>query len=236
MNIIDIIFILIIIMCSLFGVFKGVIRETVSFVGFYLVVILSFMLKNPVSVFFYKNLPFFKFFGIFKGIEVLNILIYEIIAFIVILSILTIIFGIIVKFTKIFEKLLTITIVLGIPSKILGGIVGIVEGFVLGFIMLYIVSLPVFDLSIVKDSKIKDPVLKNTPFLSSFTSDFVSAINDFTDLKEKYESDNISSDEFNKDALNVFINYKIIDKESVKLLSDKNKLTFKGMNEIIGSE
>lgn len=233
MNIIDVAFILIILLCGLLGLKKGIIKESVSFLGLFVVVILAFLLKNPVSIFLYEHLPFFNFFGIFKGIEVLNILLYEVIAFIVMLSIFTIILKILIKLTSIIEKLLTITIILGIPSKILGGIVGLIEGFVWSFIILYIISLPVFNLDIVKDSSIRKPILENTPILSKFTSDFTLAISDFSELKDEYKEDKIDSDQFNRDALDVFLNYKIIDIESVKKLRGKNKLTFVGVDELI---
>lgn len=233
MNICDILFILIVVMCGLVGLKKGFTREIVSFLGFFIVVVLAFILKNPVSIFLYEHLPFFKFFGIFKGIEVLNILLYEIIAFIVMLSLFTVILKVVIKLTSVIEKLLTITIVLGIPSKILGGIVGLIEGFVWGFIILYILSLPVFNFSFVHDSNIRKSVLEHTPILSKFTSDFTLAIDDFSKLKDEYKENKIDSNQFNRDALDVFLNYKVISVESAKTLKDKNKLTFSGIDDII---
>ena len=85
MNIIDIGIILIIIMGGIVGFKRGFFNQLVSSIGFFVIVVLSFLLKNPLSVFLYEHLPFFKFGGIIKGVTVLNIFLYEIIAFIIIL-------------------------------------------------------------------------------------------------------------------------------------------------------
>ncbi len=233
MNIIDVAFILIILMSGIIGLKRGVIKESVSFLGLFIVVIFAFILKNPVSVFLYEHLPFFKFFGIFKGIEVLNILIYEVVAFILVLSILTIILKLVIKLTSVIEKLLTITVILGIPSKILGFIVGIIEGVVWSFIFIYILSLPIFNISIIKDSNARKSIIKNTPILSKFTQNFIVTIDDFILIKDEYTEKKISSDEFNKNSLDVFLKYGIIDVKSVKILKNKNKLSFNGIDDLI---
>ena len=59
MNIIDVLIILMIVASGVLGFKKGFTRELVSLVGIFLVVILSFLLKNPISTFLYQHLPFF---------------------------------------------------------------------------------------------------------------------------------------------------------------------------------
>ena len=73
MNGFDAAIILILIMGAVVGFKRGFTYEVVSTVGFFLVLILAYFLKNPLSVFLYEHLPFFKFGGIFKGVTVLNI-------------------------------------------------------------------------------------------------------------------------------------------------------------------
>ena len=68
MNIVDIIIIVSIVLGVLIGFVRGFFKETVIFIGTILVVVLAFVLKNPLSLILYKNLPFFKFKGIFEGI------------------------------------------------------------------------------------------------------------------------------------------------------------------------
>ncbi len=50
------------------------------------------------------------------------------------MSILTIILKVLTLATNIFEKLLKMTIILGIPSKLLGMVAGFVEGFYLSLL------------------------------------------------------------------------------------------------------
>lgn len=233
MNIVDVLIILIIVAGGLIGFKKGFTREVVSFLGMFLVVILSFLLKNPVSAFLYEHLPFFKFGGIFKGITSLNILLYEVIALMIVMSILIVILKVITMATKVFEKLLKFTIILGIPSKLLGMVVGFIEGFVWVFISLYILNLPMFNIKEVQESKYKDTVLENAPILSSLGNDTVKVIEEFTELKEEYDDENIDSNEFNLKTLDVFLKYNVITVESVEKLEEKGKLKIDGINELL---
>ena len=74
LNIVDVIIILIILLGGIVGFKEGAIKKLATIIGLIAVVILSFMLKNNLSVLFYENLPFFNLWGLFKGIQVLNIL------------------------------------------------------------------------------------------------------------------------------------------------------------------
>jgi len=92
LSFIDAIILLIILLGGVIGFKEGVIKRLASVIGLILVVILSFILKNYVSVLFYENLPFFNLWGIFKGIQVVNIIFYELLAFIIVSSVLTLIY------------------------------------------------------------------------------------------------------------------------------------------------
>ncbi len=232
MNIIDAAIILIILMGAVVGFKRGFTKEIVSFLGFFIVVVLSFILKNPISVFMYEHLPFFKFGGIIKGVTVLNIALYEIIAFLIVLSVLTFILRIVMFATKIFEKILKFTIVLGIPSKLLGLVVGLIEGFVWVFIILYVLNLPVFNITELNNSKLKNKILNNVPILSSFASSTNKVINEFLDIKDKYEViDN--SNEFNKETLDLFLKYDVITIDSVDNLIANKKLIIENVDEVL---
>ena len=106
MNVVDVLIIIFLIFGIFIGFKRGFTRQLVSLVAIFMILILSFLLKNPISVFLYNNLPFFNFGGVFKDITVLNILLYETIAFFIIFFLLTIIFRILIKITKIFEHFL----------------------------------------------------------------------------------------------------------------------------------
>ena len=230
MSIVDVIIILAILMGAVVGFKRGLTTQLVSTIGIILVMVLAFILKNPVSRFMYENLPFFDFGGLLKGLPVLNIFVYELIAFILVLSVLSIILKLLLKFTKIFEFLLKVTVVLSIPSKIGGAIVGMLENFIFVFIILYILNLPIFDFSI--NSKYKDKILNNTPILSQMVDKSIKVIDEFSDLKNKYEKEE-NPNEFNRETLDLFLKYDIIDVNSVETLVKKDKLKIKNVDEII---
>ena len=58
MNIVDVIIILLIAFGGVMGFKRGFTRSLVSALGTIAIVVLAFLLKNPVSVLLYENLPF----------------------------------------------------------------------------------------------------------------------------------------------------------------------------------
>lgn len=165
MSVLDIVILIILAFGFLLGFKRGFTRELVSLVGIFVIIVLSFLLKNPVSVFFYNNLPFINFGGFFKDITVINILVYEVLAFFCVFFILTFVFKILICVTKVFEGILKATIILGIPSKILGGILGVIQSLIYIFIVLYILNLPTLNIDL--NSKVADTILNKTPILNS---------------------------------------------------------------------
>jgi len=224
MNIIDIIIIILLAFGALLGFKRGFTKALVKGLGTFIVVILAFLLKNPLSVILYENLPFFKFGGLLKGIEVINILLYEVIAFIIVLAILGIALKVLSLATSIFEKLLNATIILGIPSKIAGAIVGVVEYYIIIFVALYVLSLPFINFNLIQDSKMKDKILNNTPILSNVVDKSMGVITEFIELKDKYSDETISSYDFNCDAVRLFLKHNVIKYDSLQKLIDKGKI------------
>ena len=70
MNILDAVIIIFFMVGLLAGLKRGFFKETVLLVGLIVILVLAFFLKDPVSTFLYKHLPFFSFGGIFKGVSV----------------------------------------------------------------------------------------------------------------------------------------------------------------------
>ncbi len=231
MNIIDALIILIIIIFAIVGFKRGFVHSIVSFVGTILIVILAFTFKNYVSVLLYENLPFFKFGGFFKNISVINILFYEVIAFLIVLIVLGILLKIFIKISKLIEKIFKATIILTIPSKIAGLLIGIVEGYVISFVFLYVFSLSVFNIVEMQNSKYRDPILKETPILSSISDDSLVMIKDFERLKETYDGEDAET--FNLESLDLFLKYKIISIDSVDKLIEKGKIQINDVESIL---
>lgn len=223
MSIVDIVILIFLGFGALIGLKRGFTRQLVSLIGIFAIIIFSFLLKNPISVFLYNNLPFFNFGGIFKDITVLNILVYEIIAFILVFLILTVVFKILLTITKVFEKILNFTIILGIPSKILGAILGVVQNLIYAFIILYTLNLPMLNIDIIKESKVGNTILEKTPILTSICDGTLEVFNEIVELKEEYETTN-NVDDFNKKALKKMIEKGVVTEENVKALIKKGKI------------
>lgn len=232
MNIIDIIIILLLLMGGVIGFKNGVIRQTVSFVGFFIVVILSYLLKDFVSAILYKFVPFFSFSGSLEGVTVLNILIYEVIAFLLVYVILMAIYHFIVRMTGIVETILKFTVILGIPSKLLGMVVGFIETYIMVFIGLYCLSLPVFQIPMMNESGVRNTILNHTPGLSNVVRESLNVVDEFADLKEEYE-DTTNKNELNKETLDLFLKYNVIRYDSAKELVDNGKLKIDGVESVL---
>jgi len=233
MNIVDLIIIGVIVFGAVLGFKRGFTRSLVSAVGFIVITVLAFFLKNPISVFLYENLPFFKFAGIIKGVTVLNIILYEVLAFVIVLAVLGILLKVLMLATSIFEKILNATIILGIPSKILGAIVGAIQYFVIAFVVLYIISLPVFNIKEVNESKYKDNILNNTPVLSDFVDDTVVVVEEFSSIKDKYKDNNNDRKKFNKEVKKLILKYNMVKVKNIDKLVEKEKIQINNIEEVL---
>ena len=233
MNIVDIIIIAFLLLGALVGWKQGFTKSLVNCVGYILIIIIAFLLKNPLSELMMTYLPFFDFFGAIKGITVLNIALYEILAFLIIFSLLLIVLKVLMVATSIFETILKFTIILGIPSKILGAILGFVKNYVITFMVLYILTLPMITGNeILNDSKFTKPILESTPALSLFADKTLKVANDFATLKDEYTSSS-SSNEFNLETLDLFLKYDIVQKDTVQKLIDKGKINIDGVENVL---
>lgn len=226
----DIFIIIFILLGALVGFKRGLTSQLVATIGLVVVVIIAFIVKDPIAEFMYKNLPFFDFGGILKGVSVLNIIVYEVFAFLIALIILVAILEFLMYATTIFEKLLKWTLLLGFPSKILGAIVGLIENYIVAFIVLYIISLPTLNINI--DSSVKDKILNNTPVLNTYVDKSLIVINEFAELKDKYEKDT-NPNEFNKETLDLLLKYKITNVKAIDVLVEKGKLKITGIEEVL---
>ncbi len=232
MNIVDVIIIIFILIGGFLGFKRGAVKEFVSAIGFFVIVVLAFILKNPLSVFFYENLPFFKFGGIFKGVTALNIALYEFIAFLTAALVLTFIWKLIEHASNLMQKLINMTIILGLPSKIIGFVIGLLEYYILSFIIIYILTIPIFSVKEVIESKNAQFILHKTPVISKFAKNSAGFIGEFIELRDKYEVTE-SANEFNYETLDLFMKYDIVNVKSVKKLKEKNKISIDGIENLI---
>lgn len=233
MSIVDILIVLFILTGAVVGSKDGFMKSLIKLMGLSIVLTLSYLLKNPVSDFYMSTFPFLPFGGVIKGLTVLNIAVYELLAFASLCAVFTIILKIVLKTTGIFEKLVSLTIILGLPSKILGGIIGLVKNYIITFFVLYYLAMPNFyEVSVVKTSKLKEPILKNTPVLSAKAQNISDVIDEFSSLAEKYKNSE-NPNEFNLETLGLFLKYKITTPENVRKLSKSGKIKIEGLDELL---
>lgn len=231
-TIVDAIIILFLLIGALIGFKRGIIQSATIFLGIIFVIILAYYLKNPLSKLMYTYLPFFEFSGALKGVTVLNILIYEAIAFLVVFFVLDAILQIAIKATGILEKILKFTIVLGIPSKIAGAIFGLLEQFIYVFVFLFLLSRLSFTASYINESSLGPKILNNTPIISNILESSYQAFDEIYSLKEKYENRN-DEDSYNREALDILLKYDIITIESAEDLIENEKLKIPDVDSIL---
>ncbi|MBR2712804.1 MAG: CvpA family protein [Bacilli bacterium] len=227
MNLLDIIILVLLVLGFINGFRRGAIKQGVLTIGIFLVVILAFIFKNPLSIMLYKKLPFFTT-GILKNYSILNILLYELLSFLILLVIFSLIFAIISKISGIVEKLVRSTIILALPSRLIGGLFGLIEVYIFTFIVLLIITMPIFSVSKSKEitnSSMKNIVLNKSLVLSNVSKGIVKSINEVNDLIKS--KNKLGTEEFNCKALEIFKENKAISKESIDYLKSKKKINDK---------
>lgn len=232
MNIFDIVIILLILLSGVTGLKQGLLKSGINLIGTILIYIIAFKMKDSIGLFLCKVCPFFKF----NGYITLNILVYQLIAFVLIASILFSIFAIVLKLTGVVQKLVDLTVILTIPSKIGGFIIGLLEGYVVMFIIILILSVPLRSVELFSESKLVDKMLNNTPILSSSLDGVGDVIfNVFHITSEVKEGENENT-KVNMDIMKTYLDYKVITKEDAIDLIDTGKLnSINGIKEFVNN-
>lgn len=220
MNIFSIIIVLLIIASGVMGLKKGFLKESVVFIGTILVYILSFLLKDKIGLVLCKWFPFFSF----DGLQTLNILVYQLIAFIFIATILFSIATIIFKLTGIVQKLVDITIILTLPSKILGFVFGILEGYIVMFLVLIVLAIPLRNVDLFKDSTVATKIMYNSPILSKTLGGVPKTIEDILEITTEVQKANYNKNKVALDIMKIELDHNIISKEEALDLIDSGKL------------
>lgn len=234
LNLFDIGIILLLISFIIVGFKKGVIKELVALVGIIIVFILSWTLKGYLGNILCIYLPFYEFKGIIYGMSTLNIFIYQIIAFMIIFSLLLGFYSFSLTLSKVIQKVVNLTIVLWIPSKILGALVSFIKGYLVLFVVFILLLIPLGKYDIYKESTFINFMLYKTPILSKCTSNFIKPLTDISSLAEEVKDKEISVNEANLKAIDIMLEYNIIDKETLIKINDKGKLTnVEGIENII---
>lgn len=225
MNIVDVVVIMGLLLGGVSGLKNGFFKQSVVLVGTILCFILAWVFKNPIANFLSFTLPFFNFAGPLEGLTSLNIVMYQLVAFMLLLFLFSAILAVIIRVTGVFEKLLKMTIILGIPSKILGFIVGVIEAYVILFAILFFVNQPAVNLDIVNESTLAPRIVNSSPGLSNIVGNMNDAVNDIYDITKNYHV-NQNVDVFNRKVIDSLLEHKVIDRDYLNKLVSKGKIKY----------
>ena len=224
LNIFDVGIILLLIMFLIVGFKNGVIREAFSLIGIIAVFILSFVFKGLLGNLMCIILPFFKLSGIIEGFSVINILIYQIIAFMLVFAILLTIYEIFLKISKFIQKLVNLTIILILPSKLLGAVVSLIKGVIVLFAVFIVLMIPLKNSELFTGSTMVNQILYKTPILSQSSNNFINTVEEIYNLAEKVSNKKISTNAANLELLDMMLKHKIVNKSTVESLVKLHKL------------
>lgn len=228
MSIIDIIIIVILLAFAIIGFKRGVLQSLVSFIGFIIVIYLAYLLKNYLGDIFVLDLPFFDFKIGSTTSAVMNVIMYQTLAF----AIMAIVFGLVYKFllylSGIVEKIFRLTIILGIPSKILGLIVGLLEGYIITYLVLFFIAQPYIKMDILDDSKYANTILTKTPVISNFASDTLDIVNEVKDTVK-----NNDTNDFDLKLSELVLKHNVTSPEVMEKLVKIKKISISGIDQVI---
>ncbi len=231
-NFLDIIIILMILYGGFRGWRYGGFSAAFNLIGTVFIFILAYFVKNPLSHYMYTNWPFFSFGGVFQGISSFNILFYEGLAYILSVVILSILLKIILKVTGLVDKLLNLTVVLALPSKILGFLCGAFQFYIYSFILLFILAQIPFSSKYYNESCLGDIIVGKTPGLSQVTSNLYNSASEVYKVCVEHQSDDDKTDA-NIASLAIMLKYNIITVDGINTLQDNGKLKITGLDEFL---
>ena len=236
MTAIDIVIILLLIMFGVVGWKQGIIKEAVQLIGMIIILVIAFMFKGELGNIFCKWLPFFNFNGSpLEGMTTLNILLYQVLGFVIIFTVLYAIYTIILKLSGVFQKILDWTIILLIPSKIGGLIIGLLEGYILLFVLLLIITgLPANYTSNFTNSNLVQTIVYKTPILSSASKDVTNSMKDIYVLVDEVAQKKITTNDANLKTVDIMLKYDLVTPKTVEQLVILDKLKgVKGIDAVI---
>lgn len=234
MTIVDSILILFLLLGAVLGFKKGAIKSLVALIGTVVVVVVAYYLKNPVAELLLDYCPFLKFGGSWTGLVTLNILLYEAIAYLLVFVVLSSILSLLIKVSGILETILKMTIILGIPSKIIGAVLGFLEALVFSFIVLFVLLQFNTTSKMVSDSTLARSIIDKTPIIGHMVNDTYKAIQDINKLQDKYKNDN-NKDVYNAEILTIMLKYEVVTPEVTQKLINSKKLDFAGAQSVLNS-
>ncbi len=228
-NIFSVVIVLLILLCGVLGSKRGILKEIVVIVGTIAVFILAFFLKDYVASLFCQYLPFFNFKIPLGNLISLNIIFYQLLAFLILVIVFRLILQILIDVTGIFSKIINATIILALPNKLLGFIVGLIEGYILMFIILNVIAIPMSGSKLFMESSVRKYIVNSTPVLKDTIGGLNYAIEDVLSLN----SENNQNDNDLK-VIDIMLKYKTVSIEFIDTVKETGKLdSITGLDNVI---
>lgn len=228
-NIFSVVIVLLILLCGVLGSRRGILKELVVIVGTIVVFAIAFFLKDPLASFFCTYLPFFNFKIPLGNLVSLNIIFYQLIAFLILVIIFRLILQILIDVTGIFSKIINATIILALPNKLLGFIVGLLEGYILMFIILNVIAIPMSGSELFMESKVRQFIVNDTPVLKDSIGGLNYAIEDVLSLSSK---DDRNTNDLK--VIDIMLKYKTVSVEFMDNVKETGKLDdISGLDSVI---
>lgn len=224
MNFIDIIIIILFIMGIVEGYKRGLITSLFKLLSTIIIFVFAYSLKGPLSLVLMNYLPFLSFSGIFAGITALNVLLYEGIAFFILIIIFSFLTKILLKISGILNKIINATIILGFPNKIGGAIINLVRYYIIAFIVIFILNLIPASSIYINSSNLSQAMLNKTPILSPATKNLNKSISEVYHLLQEIDETTEENTQLNDEVIEILLKYGIVNEENVNNLNSAGKL------------
>ena len=232
MNVLDIAIMAVLIIFIAAGFKNGVIKETVSLVGIIIVFVLAWSLREIIGNMLCLHMPFYAM----NGYTFLNVLLYQGLGFLLTFLILLGIFSVLLGVSSAIQKIVNATIILLIPSKLLGAFVSFLKGYIIVFIILLIAIIPFGSNSLIRESKLVNKIVYNSPVLSKYTEKITKPAKEINDLIDKATHDKITKDEVNIEGLKIMMRYNVVSQKVIAELKGMHRFdNIVGINSVIFS-
>lgn len=223
MKISEIVIIIIILLGALIGFKKGAIKEIFELVGTISIIIIAYLLKGYLASLLIKLLPFFNFKG-YVGLYSINFLIYDVISFIIIFVLLYCILNILINLAGFIDKLINLSVIFALPSKIIGLLLGMVNALVFIFLLCYIAMQIPHTQKYVMESKVSTSILERTPIVNVVCSKGILVGEDVYNKLSNYSFKEEDTQDMNLQIATSVAKYGLVDKTLIQEVINKGKL------------
>ncbi len=218
MTFIDVIIIIILLIGLIIGWNGGFFKTAIDIFSLFVSMVIAGLLKGPLGNLFVSFMPFINM----KGLYSLNIIMYQLVAYFIILLLVLGIYQGIMKKTKLDDKISDKSLTAQLPSKIVGAVLGIALSIFFTYNFLLVVKFPSFDGSWVRDSYFTNRILENSFLLSDINKKLYDASDNAAIIMDEYKK--MDKKYVDTRIIDLFIEIDFISYEKVDDLRSKGSL------------